>query len=112
MAIIAGGLLCATPASAQGYSRGWFVVAGSYPRQYPGEALANASRVKAAAQRCGIALQGWASDEFVGLRPGRSVQVVGGFRSRARALQALALLRPCVRDAFVVPLVNATLEDE
>lgn len=112
-AIIAASLLCAMPAEAQGYSRGWFIVAGSYPLRYPGESLANAARVRAAADRCGIALQpNWTSDEFVGLKPGMSVQVVGGFRTKARAMHALAILRPCVRDAFIVPLINATLEDE
>lgn len=112
-AVIAASLFCATPAPAQSLSRGWFIIAGSYPYKYPGEALANAARVRAAAQRCGIALEpNWTSDDFQGLRPGYSVQAVGAFRTRARALHALAILRPCVPDAFIKATVNTTEEDE
>ncbi len=103
-----------TSAKAQSADDGWFVVVGSYSasRKLEDEATANTVRVVKAANRCGFRPTIARSNSYLGMRPGLTVQVIGGYRREVDARRVLAVVQRCVPDAFVKRTISLNVEDE
>jgi hypothetical protein len=100
-----------TPAEAQVDSRGWMVIAGSWPLSRGGvEAKINHDMLKAAS--CSFRAQAGRSDELIAsVGPNRAIVFVGPYRSRGQAMAALAVIRRCLPDAYVTPGIDTVAED-
>jgi hypothetical protein len=100
-----------SPTGAQSLSAGYFVVVGSYKVSNSEEAALNTIRVIKAAARCGFRVTVADSSNFLGMLPGRTVQVIGAYRTESQARAVQSVVKACVPDAFVKAAIATSDED-